>query len=879
MRRFAESLPRLAGSSPGAIAGERLHLSEAQFVVAREAGYGSWPRMVHGVEESALDPAALRLRRLEAAQAGDRSRWREFGGDDGAPWEGSLHLACAEADLSLVERGLAADPGAVHRRLGTPGWTPLLYLTCSKLAMGESDPEGHRAAIARLLLAAGARPEEETYVDSELVQGTRSALSGAVARLGDARVAELILDAMGPEVPHLWQMGIVTDAAQLEDEDCLRLLLGRKPPSWELNGALSDLLGKGDPARIQLLIEAGADPNASGVWGRVGTALHQAVMQRRRPEVLEMLLDGGVDPRGRDRDGRTAYEVAVRCGQVEAAELIRARWDGGEAPEPAPRDRVLGACVSGDLGTLDRVLGDPSFDPTTWTRADHQTLGWALRHGYGDAIPRLLEAGLDPRVPEDDGEPILVMAMEADRLDLGESLIAGGADPSARDFRGRGLLDRALETQDPDTRRRRVDWALGIGCEPRDLVDFPVGDPVLDRELRNLGAVERSELGEQFEEAVDAVVEGQLERLEELLAGEPSLIHRRSERPHRATLLHYVGANGFEGYRQKTPPNGVAVLDLLLRSGAEPDALCATYGGGPAQTTLALLVSSSWPAEAGIQGDLVRRLVCGGANPDGLDGDGVPMATAIAFRCAQAVEGLAEGADLSNAVFAAAAGRLDLLMSEVADNGQLREGAHHCRVPWLHMPRDPKGAAERALVAAAQFGRTEACGWLLERGVDPKARGSAGITALHEAAYAGHLDVVELLLEHGADPGVRERQFKSTCLGWAAEGKRTEVLARLLRDHEPDLHDAVDFDLVDAARAHLERDPSRVDSPEGRGGLLRYSCQQGRLGMVRLLLEFGARTDLADEHGRTPLDHARAGGHDAVVELLVSRTDGGSPGT
>ena len=28
---------------------------------------------------------------------------------------------------------------------------------------------------------------------------------------------------------------------------------------------------------------------------------------------------------------------------------------------------------------------------------------------------------------------------------------------------------------------------------------------------------------------------------------------------HRATLLHYVGANGVEAYRQKTPPNATEI--------------------------------------------------------------------------------------------------------------------------------------------------------------------------------------------------------------------------------------------------------------------------------------------------------------------------------
>src|SRR5271170_7975174 len=61
----------------------------------------------------------------------------------------------------------------------------------------------------------------------------------------------------------------------------------------------------------------------------------------------------------------------------------------------------------------------------------------------------------------------------------------------------------------------------------------------------------------QFEAAVDAIVGGDVPALERLLRQRPELIRARSTREHRAALLHYVAANGVEGYRQKTPKNVV----------------------------------------------------------------------------------------------------------------------------------------------------------------------------------------------------------------------------------------------------------------------------------------------------------------------------------
>src|SRR5215212_8919336 len=59
----------------------------------------------------------------------------------------------------------------------------------------------------------------------------------------------------------------------------------------------------------------------------------------------------------------------------------------------------------------------------------------------------------------------------------------------------------------------------------------------------------------RFEMAVEAVVDGERDTLEALLREDPSLPSARSLRRHRATLLHYIAANGVEGSRQRTPSN------------------------------------------------------------------------------------------------------------------------------------------------------------------------------------------------------------------------------------------------------------------------------------------------------------------------------------
>jgi ankyrin repeat protein len=273
----------------------------------------------------------------------------------------------------------------------------------------------------------------------------------------------------------------------------------------------------------------------------------------------------------------------------------------------------------------------------------------------------------------------------------------------------------------------------------------------------------------RFEAAVEAIINGQAEDLERLLAGDPDLIHARSEMVtdldppmHHATLLHYVAANGVEGYRQKTPPNAVEIARILLRAGAEPDALADMYGGKV--TTMTMLVSSAHPAIAGLQVQLAETLLDFGADVDGR-GSGQwwvpPLLTALAFGYYDTALALARrGASVKCAAAAAGLGRLD-------ETAQLL------------------GAADaldrhRALALASQHGHTDVVRVLLDAGEDPNRFNPMGFNAhatpLHWAAYGGHLETVKLLVARGARTDVLDKGHQATPLGWAEHGNRTAVV-------------------------------------------------------------------------------------------------------
>jgi hypothetical protein len=188
-------------------------------------------------------------------------------------------------------------------------------------------------------------------------------------------------------------------------------------------------------------------------------------------------------------------------------------------------------------------------------------------------------------------------------------------------------------------------------------------------------AVSRDGHVTRFEAAVEAVISGNLAALRQLLEETPGLARERSTRRHHATLLHYVAANGVEGVRQKTPANAVEVTKLLLDAGAEVDALADMYDNKC--TTMSMLVSSSHPAEAGLQIALAETLLDYGA---AFEGPGTnwqsAVMTALAFGYQDTAQALARrGAPVNKLPVAAGLGRL-------ADAAQLLSCAdsHDCQI-------------------------------------------------------------------------------------------------------------------------------------------------------------------------------------------------------
>ena len=266
----------------------------------------------------------------------------------------------------------------------------------------------------------------------------------------------------------------------------------------------------------------------------------------------------------------------------------------------------------------------------------------------------------------------------------------------------------------------------------------------------------------RFESAVDMVIGGDMMSLTRALNDHPDLIVGRSKRQHHSMLLHYVGANGVEGFRQHTPANAVAVTELLLDRGADVNAMADMYGGS---TTLGLAATSLHPKRAGVQEPLIQLLLDRGATFD----DPSAQRRSLVGSCLEngrpeAAEYLATRGAPLDLRSAAGVGRLDVVRS-YCSNDAAKPSAFE---------------VESALLAAATHGRTAVAQYLLNQGISVDAEAD-GFTAANASATSGHLDTLRMFIGRGASLEKKNR-YGGTSLGgalWGLLNRRTETPAEV----------------------------------------------------------------------------------------------------
>ncbi|HEY0232813.1 MAG TPA: ankyrin repeat domain-containing protein [Dokdonella sp.] len=389
LARMRTSLPAAAGRSDEAIAAMDLRLHDAQSCLARDYGFPSWTLLKDYVDAKAMpsegDEALLRRWMTWTFGAGYHNAKPALSarmlGEHPRLVADLPALACAVGDVARVRVTIAHD-AAWARTRGTPDLPSPLQCACFSALIGlPAFAQGIRDCAA-LLLAAGA-DVGDPLIDPAFPNEPLSVLYAAAGRNHDAALTRLLLQAGanpddGESLYH---------ATEVADPECVRLLLEAGARVTGSN-ALFRSLDFEHPRTTRLLLAHGGDANEAGP---LGSPLTHAIRRRRSLQVVRLLLDAGADPASRNAMGVGAYRLALRMGLSETAGLLRehgAPVGGDDAAET-----FIAACARADRAAAFAVLAQHPGLIGAMSVEQLHVLPDLAAEGCDDAVRIMVEAG------------------------------------------------------------------------------------------------------------------------------------------------------------------------------------------------------------------------------------------------------------------------------------------------------------------------------------------------------------------------------------------------------------------------------------------------------------------------------------------------------
>jgi peptide-methionine (S)-S-oxide reductase len=249
-----------------------------------------------------------------------------------------------------------------------------------------------------------------------------------------------------------------------------------------------------------------------------------------------------------------------------------------------------------------------------------------------------------------------------------------------------------------------------------------------------------------FREAVEAIDNGNISSLQNLLKTNPELISKRLDTPTDGYfaypyLMWFVAENPIR--HEKLPANIIDVTRVLIDAVSKnaPKSFHEQIN-----YTLGLIATGRIPRESGVQNEWIDLLIDNGATPGNgigtLAHGNIAAAKHLIERGGTLTLATAVGLDLEDSVY------------------HLLKGA-------------TRSDTEIALMMAAFYGKSKMISLLLNHGVNVNVylERSSGFhshaTALHQAVFSGSLESVKLLVDAGADLNAKDRIYEGTPLGWA----------------------------------------------------------------------------------------------------------------
>ena len=395
---------------------EPLKLSGAQLVIAREHGFGSWPRLrAHADRVAAHGPGLQHAYHEDLEYYDGRAYGLLASAEDGT---GGAVAAFARHDAPLTRDGARA---VIAREHGFPSWRALRRHVAGLRESGEPFARAYRAIeahdVERLPALLDLFPE---LVSARGTNGND--LLGMAGATCDERLVAILLE---------------------RGADVTRANAHGWTPLHQ--AAYSDL-----PQMARMLLEAGAPVDVSA-RGDGGTPLVIALFWGNTT-TAELLAERGVHPRNlRAAAGLGRLDLLDELIGTPEAGAHRGfyrphsgfpAWRPSDDPREALDEALAWAARSDRVEALELLVARGAEVEADVYRGT--ALSWAAACGRVEAVRRLVDLGADPNGGTSFGGPghgegitALHLAAQNGNLEVIRALLELGADPTLRD----GLYD------------------------------------------------------------------------------------------------------------------------------------------------------------------------------------------------------------------------------------------------------------------------------------------------------------------------------------------------------------------------------------------------------------------------------------------------------
>ncbi|KAJ4404328.1 hypothetical protein N0V82_010523 [Gnomoniopsis sp. IMI 355080] len=610
--------------------------------------------------------------------------------------------------------------------------------------------------------------------------------------------------------------------------------------------ALDIACAHGHLGAVQLLVELGAAINSDGIGG---STLHVAA-RRNHPSIIRYFSGKGVEINIRDADGWTILHSAVAGN---AASVVRMVLDPeyGFDVDSETNNGWTALMFATRLGFTDiaKILVDSQANINVRNNDGVDPLMLACSHNHVETIQYLFENGAAIEGKDQDGRSPLLVAARQGNLESVCHLLQLGADYTITDKNGWNVLHLASSAGQVATIREFLD--LDIGLDTKTVYDetplmLAVGHRHHDAALFLLdrGADIEAMRRDSWKPLHLAAHGGMTEIVQALLLAGANPADETDEGRNAQFIAEKQGHGELAKILRESKPVSIRSIQQSI-----------------SQSVANLVADAS-------KGNLtrVKKSLNNGVELDAEDANGQTALSAaaqnghalvVALLISQGANVQVQGANGESPLWWASRNGYDNVVGQLLS--AMRDKAS---------VDTPDCDGQTPLSAAAQQGRAEVVGLLLEEGANPDTETVYGMSPYDFASAKGLTDITKLLLRNSNSPS--DKPYPSLWVPPTPPPPETSAGSSSMQNAEA-LAFASYFGRV-AEMVRLLKIGVDVDG-KGYQGIkvmppIIEATRNGQDVAVTTLLDWNAKTETTDVKGMTAFIHAVFQGHNSIVKTL-----------